>query len=78
MHGGWVRYALLLAVVAVAGAWGLSQRPTHEERDVAQERLEEATPPLSPAYSIGQTFRCHHDGLKAVELLVALYNPEAK
>jgi hypothetical protein len=71
-----LRYLSLIIVLAVALAWGLSRGPAHEGRDVVQERLEHATPPLTAESSIGQTFLSRHNGLKAVELLVVVYDSE--
>ncbi len=71
-------YVLLVVAVGAALLVGLARNPAHEERDVVQERLEHATLPLTGASSVGQTFLARHDGLKAVEFLVALYNAEAE
>lgn len=74
---GWA-YLFLLVLIGVAFAWQLVQSPSHEERDIVQERLQQASPPLTTEYTVGQTFISRHAGLKAIEFLVALYRPDEK
>ncbi len=66
----------LLALVVVATGWRLVENPTREMRDVVQERLDRASPPLVSGESVGQTFFCDHDGLRAIEFLLVRYRPE--
>jgi hypothetical protein len=68
-------FALVIALVALLGlvGWVLARNPTYEERDVVQERLDAATPPLDEGYTVGQTFCARRAGLKAVEVLLAVY-----
>jgi len=67
--------ALLLLVLAALG-WQLARNPAHEERDVVQERLDQASTPLGPEHTIGQTFLSRHADLKGIELLLVVYDPQ--
>jgi len=64
--------SLILALAFSAAL--LARSPAHEERDVVQERLDKASAPLGPGHTIGQTFFSQHAGLKAVELLLVVYD----
>jgi len=67
--------ALIPLVLALAFSVALLARtPAHEERDVVQERLDKASVPLGPGHALGQTFLSRHAGLKAVELLLVVYD----
>ncbi|MFO7916965.1 MAG: DUF6541 family protein [Anaerolineae bacterium] len=69
-------FFLLLALVLIAAGWQLGGIPAHETRDVVQERLDQASPPLTSGERMGQTFFCNHDGLRAIEFLLVRYKPE--
>ncbi|MEA3407147.1 MAG: DUF6541 family protein [Chloroflexota bacterium] len=69
-------FLFLLALVLVAAGWKLVGDSAHEMRGVVQERLDRASPPLAPGESVGQTFFCRHDGLRAIEFLLVRYEPE--
>ena len=66
--------ASLLLLALAFSAILLARAPAHEERDVVQERMDKASAPLRPGYTIGQTFFSRHAGLKAVELLLVVYD----
>lgn len=74
----WLRHYLpyvSLAIFALAAwCWELNLDPAHEERDVSQERWEQASPPLTTTSSLGQTFVSRHPGLRAVEFLLVVYD----
>ena len=72
----WLPYLVFLSLVGISLGWQLVENPAHEERDVVQERLDKASEPLVPGHTLGQTFFSRHRGLKAVELLLVLYQPE--
>ena len=57
-------YLALFAILGAALGWQYAQNPSHEERDIVQERLDYAVPPLTMEHSVGQTFLSRHDGLK--------------
>ena len=69
----WLPTISLITLALIALAWVWTLNPAHEERDVIQERLDKASAPLVPGRTIGQTFTSQHAGLKAVEVLLALY-----
>ena len=54
-------------------SWVSARNPVHEERDVVQERLDAATPPLENGRTVGQTFYARRAGFKAIEVMVAVY-----
>ncbi len=70
---------MFVALVVLLGllGWALARNPSHDERDVVQERLDAATPPLEEGHSVGQTFYTRRAGFKAIEVLVAVYPSEA-
>jgi len=69
----------LLVTIALLGLVGLAVacNPAYEERDVVQERLDSASPPLRDGRTVGQTFYSRRSGLKGVQVLLALYEGEA-
>jgi hypothetical protein len=73
MRRGWLLPALLLLCALAVLAWQVGRNPAHEEREVAQERLDRASLPLTPGHSVGQTFLAQHDGLQAIEVLLVVY-----
>ncbi|MFP3896874.1 MAG: hypothetical protein ACLFV5_08605 [Anaerolineales bacterium] len=75
MRSRFFLFFLLLALVLAAAGWQLVGNPAHEMRDVVQERLDRASPALTPGHSVAQTFFCNHDGLRAVEFLLVRYRP---
>jgi len=72
----WLGHLSLCFLALAAVGWQLARNPAHEERDVVQERLDRASTPLGPEHTIGQTFVSEHAGLKAVELLLVVYDPQ--
>ncbi|NLG48815.1 MAG: hypothetical protein GX552_01735 [Chloroflexi bacterium] len=69
-------YLLLVLLVLALLGWQLAVSPTHHERDVAQERLDTATPPLMPGLTAGQTFVSRQPGLSSIEILLVVYDPD--
>jgi len=72
----WLAYLGLCVLTLAALGWQLVRNPSHEERDVVQERLDQACVPLGPEHTIGQIFVAQHAGLKAIELLLVVYDPQ--
>ena len=72
------RLPLLIFLVASIAAlgWQLARNPSHEEREISQERLDRASLSLEPGLSLAQTFFSEHAGLKAIEVLLVRYDPE--
>ncbi len=70
---GWL---LVLLAVGATLAWQLAAAPPREQREIAQERWSHATPPLSPAYHVGQSFVAQNDGLQAIVVLAARYGAD--
>lgn len=70
----------LFSLVAVAMlsllAWQLAANPAHEERGIAQERLDLAGAALAPGYAAAQTFYSERAGLCALEFLLVRYRPD--
>ncbi|MEN6478566.1 MAG: DUF6541 family protein [Anaerolineales bacterium] len=67
---GWI-LALACALLLAAVLWN----PAVAESDVLQPRASWAPPALSPDAPLAQTFVAPHDGLDAIEVLVARYRP---
>jgi hypothetical protein len=57
-------------------AWQLAANPAHEERGIAQERLDQAGAALDLDHSTAQTFYSERAGLCAVEFLLVRYRPD--
>jgi len=62
---------LLACLLAIGGC-----SPLAVDRDVAQERLNQATPPLDQSCAVGQTFRASRPNLAAIEVLLVVYGDE--
>jgi len=76
MAGRIGRVLFVVAAVAAALWWALSSKPGHQERDIVQERLDQASPPLTSEHTVGQTFVSGYSNLRALEFLVARYEPD--
>ena len=70
------RWPPLLAALLCLGllVWQLAANPAHEERDAVQERLDSAAGSIAPGHGVGQTFLSQHRGLKAVQILLVVYD----
>lgn len=66
--------ASALLVGLACGMILLGRAPAHEKRDAVQERLDRASAPLRPGHTLSQTFLSRHAGLKAIELLLVVYD----
>lgn len=68
--------AAIATALLVAAIWLWMENPHHIEPDIAQGRLDFATPPVLPDAPLVQTFAAHHAHLSGVELLLALYRSD--
>ena len=78
---GIARFLVPVVVLFALGAGALAQlsvNPSRERRDVSQERLDTATPPLESGMLVGQTFLSRHANLVAIELLLVRFKPETE
>jgi hypothetical protein len=64
---------LLAVVLSLAVAWGAGWPGAVESTDEAQLRLDVPAPLPAPGRPVVQSFVAQHDGLAAVELLLAVY-----